>query len=461
MSDPLAKHDRAIKVLSRACERSPAAPENFYNLGKARLARFKDSNDTTDLDQALSLQEQAAKAAQSPPPADKARYLGAAGDVLLARFETNHEKGDLTKAHEFYSKAYKAFPDNPWAVNPDIAPHAANLAKAKALLGDRQSLDEAWNLYQAAYRFQTAARLPAHKQDMQYLISIPEVALQRFKAFGEVGDLSRAVMGSQSVRFQIPEDHPLKPAGLRIFARARLENHKRFGHDLRDAVDGSQQALSKVPADDPDRHTYLVLVGEAKYEQYEQSKDADVLEEACRAFADAVLCASNGTPAKAEYRDRLDSTYVTLISMGRDVDDKTIVSAVEAIDAGEGDGTVEGITESLGRSSMNPGSQGANVVCGLSAVAYISELLIPRPPERAKCYTTTSSKSVILRTHSNHLPIVIIYRRHPALPGRTLKVPYFLLFVSLYTDALPRQPTSQDPLTRRGRRPRSFVTARP
>jgi hypothetical protein len=83
-----------------------------------------------------------------------------------------------------------------------------------------EHVEDCANLYHTAYRFQTAARLPAHKQDMQYFISIPEVALQRFKAFGELGDLSRAVMGSQTTHVQFPEDHPLKPAGLRVFARA-------------------------------------------------------------------------------------------------------------------------------------------------------------------------------------------------------------------------------------------------
>ena len=153
------------------------------------------TGDSADLDAAIDLGQQVARAAGPGHPA-RAGRLSNLGVLMLTRFEHAGDRRDLDAAIEIGQQAV----DLAGPGHPERAIYLSNLCNALRTrfeyTGDRADLDAAV----AAGRQAAGAAAPGHPGRGTYLLNLAASLFRRFEVSGTHGDLDAAIdVGQQAV----------------------------------------------------------------------------------------------------------------------------------------------------------------------------------------------------------------------------------------------------------------------
>jgi tetratricopeptide (TPR) repeat protein len=158
------------------------------NLGNALQARYERAGQEEDLDETITLHEEAVAATPDDHP-NLPMYLSNLGNALLARYERAGQEEDLDETITLHEKAVAATPDD----HPNLPGRLANLANTLQArfqrTGQQHDLDEAITLHEKA----VAATPDDHPNRPRRLANLGNVLQARFQRTGQRRDLDEAV----------------------------------------------------------------------------------------------------------------------------------------------------------------------------------------------------------------------------------------------------------------------------
>ena len=253
------------------------------NLGNALRARFEHSADLADINAAID----AARGAIAATAKDDPHYAGRLsnlGNALRTRFEAARNPSDIDAAVAAERDALAAAPHG----RPDRATILANLVTALTTRflssGD---LADAADIDAAIHAGRDVAAATA--QDLPTLIDAMYAVMARFERTEDVADINRMI----ELHRVILEDPAfcVLPASLRVHVLRNagamfLRRHHLTGNpaDLQDALGPLQDGIELATPASEDLGSCLFNLGQALYNQFEDSGNPMRLEAAIAAY---------------------------------------------------------------------------------------------------------------------------------------------------------------------------------
>jgi tetratricopeptide (TPR) repeat protein len=274
----------------------------FNDAGATYLRRYWAKGELSDLDQAISLWQQAVDA--TPPDApERAALLNSLGNGLGDRYARSGALEDLEQAIEFYQQAVDATP-------PD-APERATLLNNLGLVlsvryarsGTFEDLEQALAVHQ-----QAVASTPSDAPERATrLNNLGLVLSDRYARSGTLEDLEQAIEARQQAVDATPPDAPERTRYLNSLGNSLRVRYVRSGtlEDLEQALEAYQQAVALTPPDAPKRARYLSNLGLGLHDCYARSGALEDLEQAIAAHQQAVALTPPDAPGRAIYLNNL------------------------------------------------------------------------------------------------------------------------------------------------------------
>ncbi|MFE2267478.1 CHAT domain-containing tetratricopeptide repeat protein [Streptomyces griseosporeus] len=291
--------DEALSVSRQAVRDAsaglPERAEILSNLAKTLYVKFKRTGALADLDEAIDVGRQAVRAAPPDHP-DRAANLSTLGNSLRARFDRTGALVDLEKALAASRQAVSMTPMN----EPRRPGMLSNLALVLATwferTGNSADLDEAINIGRQV------RAAPAGPSELAGTLSNLATHLRiRFERFGMVADLDEAVqMGRQAVGMSSVYDsrRPGMLSGLGTHLRTRFERTGMVA-DLDEAVEMGRQAVRTFPMDHRERPAALSNLALTLMTRFQWTGALVDLEEAIDIGRQAVGATSKDQPERA------------------------------------------------------------------------------------------------------------------------------------------------------------------
>ncbi|UJW32509.1 CHAT domain-containing protein [Saccharothrix sp. AJ9571] len=248
------------------------------------LRRYERTKQLGILDEAIGL----FRAVAAEPLADHFHYfdcLSSLGNALQARFEQTGDLANLDEAVEVGRRAVRVIPYG----RPryfDCLSSLGNALQARfEQTGDLANLDEAVDIGRRAVRV-----IPyGHPRYFDCLSSLGNALQARFEQTGDLANLDEAVdIGRHAVR-DIPYGHPRYFDCLSSLGNALQARFEQTGDlaNLDEAVDIGRHAVRDIPYHHPRHGECLFNLGNALQARFERTREAEVVEECRRRYADA------------------------------------------------------------------------------------------------------------------------------------------------------------------------------
>ncbi|KAF8191183.1 tetratricopeptide repeat-containing protein [Pholiota molesta] len=284
--------DEAISINQEALLLRPAPhpdrSSSVNNLAAALYTRFQQQGASCDLDEAISFFREALLLRPAPHP-DYSMSLNNLGNALHMRFEQRGAPSDLDEAILSHREALFLRP----APHPEQSMSLNNLAIALhtrfAQRGASSDLDEVISIHREALLLQPAPH-PVHPMSLSNLAG---ALITRFQQRGasDSSDLDEAISLYQEVLLLWPAPHPNHPT---LLSNLALALHTRFEQrgapsDLDKAVLFHREALLLQPASHPDHSRLLCNLGDALLTRFEQRGASSDLDEAILLYREVLL----------------------------------------------------------------------------------------------------------------------------------------------------------------------------
>nr|WP_239135221.1 CHAT domain-containing protein [Streptomyces sp. SID12488] len=298
--------DQAITIRQEAVHATPAdnPSRGMYlnNLGGALQARFERTGNQTDVDQAIDRFQAAVRATSDDDP-DRVRFLSNLGGALRVRFGRSGDLSDLDQAISNGQEAVRVTP----ADHPDRGMRLSNLGAALQVRfgrsGDLSDLDQAISNGQEAVRVTPAD----HPNRGMYLSNLGGSLQTRFERTGDLSDLDQAITIGQGAVRVTPADHPDRGMYLSNLGGSLQTRFRRTGNqtDLDQAISNGQEAVRATPADHRNRAGYLSNLGYELRVRFGRSGDLSDLDQAITAGREAVRVTPADHPNRGMYLNNL------------------------------------------------------------------------------------------------------------------------------------------------------------
>ncbi|EDR07690.1 uncharacterized protein LACBIDRAFT_294471 [Laccaria bicolor S238N-H82] len=264
----------------------PDHSQSLNYLAYSLKSRFDRQGASNDLDEAISLHQEALLLRPAPHP-ERSSSLNNLANALQSRFEQQGASNDLDKAISLHQEALLLQP----APHPDRSSSLNNLAAALQghfeQRGASNDLDEAISLHREALLLQPAPH-PCRSHSLNNLAN----ALQsRFEQRGASNDLDEAISLHREALLLRPAPHPDRSSSLNNLADALQSRFEQRGasNDLDEAISLHREALLLRPAPHPDRSSSLNNLAVALQSHFEQQGASNDLDEAISLYRDALL----------------------------------------------------------------------------------------------------------------------------------------------------------------------------
>ncbi|EDQ98767.1 tetratricopeptide repeat-containing protein [Laccaria bicolor S238N-H82] len=282
--------DEAISLHQEALLLRPAPHPNrsasLNNLANALQSRFEQQGASNDLDEAISLHQEALLLLPAPHP-DHSMSLNNLANALQSRFEQQGASNDLDEAISLHREALLLRP----APHPDRSSSLNNLANALQSRfeqgGASNDLDEAISLYREALLLRPAP----HPERSSSLNNLANALQSRFEQWGASNDLDEAISLHREALLLRPAPHPDHSASLYNLADAFRSRFEQRGasNDLDETISLHREALLLRPAPHPDRSSSLNNLANALQSRFEQGGASNDLDEAISLHREALL----------------------------------------------------------------------------------------------------------------------------------------------------------------------------
>ena len=304
--------DRAIDVLDQAVTIAPAnhpdRPAYLSNLGGALQTRAWRTGNTSDLDRAVDVLDQAVTIAPANHP-DRPGFLSNLGGALQTRARRTGNTSDLDRAIDVLDQAVTTNPTN----HPDRPAYLSNLSNALrdryGRTGHTTVLDRAITAIEQA----VTTTPTKHPDRPGYLSNLGGALQTRARRTGNTSDLDRAIdVLDQSVTIT-PANHPERPGFLSDLGAALQTRYGRTGDTtvLDRAVDVLDLAVTSAPANHPERPGFLSDLGAALQTRYGNTGDTTVLDRAVDVLDLAVTSAPANHPERPGFLSDLGAALQT------------------------------------------------------------------------------------------------------------------------------------------------------
>ena len=308
----LADLDEAVSIAQEAVNATPAAhpdrPGWLSNLGNALQSRFKRTGAPADLDASITAKREALNTTPDDHP-DRVIWQSNLGNALRSRFERTGALADLDEAIAVGSAAVDATP----ADHPDRAIWLSNLGNALQArfeqTGALADLDEAISAGRAA-----VDATPAGHSDRAAMLSNLGAALEtRFERTGALADANDAAATHRAAVDATPLDHPDRAIWLANLAATLRNRYERTAAatDLDEAIAAGREACGAVPAGHPDRPAVLSNLGNALLARFDHVGVPADLAEAITAGQEAVNATPGDHPVRAVMLSNLGAALQT------------------------------------------------------------------------------------------------------------------------------------------------------
>ncbi|KZP20335.1 hypothetical protein FIBSPDRAFT_1044972 [Athelia psychrophila] len=220
----------------------PDKPARLTALGFSYDTRFERLGDLADIENAITAEMQALALTQDGHP-DKPGHLIALGCSYYMRFERLGDLADLENAITTETQALALTLDG----HPDKPDHLSLLGVSYSArferLGDLADLENAITTQQQA--------LALTSDNPDYLSLLGASYSTRFERLGDLADLENVITTQQQALALAPDDHPAKPAHLADLSTSYSARFKRLGDltDLENAITMGQRVLVLTPND--------------------------------------------------------------------------------------------------------------------------------------------------------------------------------------------------------------------
>ncbi|KAF8191206.1 tetratricopeptide repeat-containing protein [Pholiota molesta] len=264
----------------------PDRSQSLNNLGNALQTRFEQQGAQSDLDEAISLHQEALLLRPAPHP-HRSLALDNLGNALQTRFRQQGVQSDLDEAISLLQEALLLQP----APHPDRSLSLNNLALGLLTRFEHQDasidLDEAISLLQEALLLQPAP----HPDSSLFLNNLGNALRTRFEQQGAQSDLDEAISLYREALFLRPAPHPKHFSSLHNLGIALLICFQHYGalSDLDEAISLYREMLLLQPAPHPDHSLSLNSLGNALYTRFEQLGAQSDLGEAVSLYQEALL----------------------------------------------------------------------------------------------------------------------------------------------------------------------------
>jgi CHAT domain-containing protein/tetratricopeptide (TPR) repeat protein len=280
-----------IRLLAGAiAARPPADPARAVTLARLSIAlreRFERTGDLADLNQAVTVSEQAVRGLSGDDPGFPLQ-LCSLSNALKSRFEQTGNDGDLDRAVTLSEQAVQvSAPDDPLAA-VYLSKLAADLWSRFRHAGDLADLDRAISAGERAVQ----ASPPGDPNLAAYLSDLSGSLTSRFEHTGQIADLDRAIGAGEQAMGTVSPDNPGRAVLLTGYGAALRIRFEHAGEpaDLDRALAASEESV-RVAADD-ERPMCLSNLGNVLQARYENAGNLADLDRAIALGEQAV----QGTP---------------------------------------------------------------------------------------------------------------------------------------------------------------------
>ncbi|KDR83264.1 hypothetical protein GALMADRAFT_89121 [Galerina marginata CBS 339.88] len=264
----------------------PDRSSSLYNLANALKTRFEQRGAANDLDEAISLHQEALVLQTAPHP-HRSTSLNNLANALQTRFEQRGAANDLDEAISLHQEALLLRT----APHPNCSMSLNNLANALQTRfeqrGAANDLDKAISLHQEALLLRTAP----HPHRSNSLNNLANALETRFEQRGAANDLDEAISLHQEALLLRTVPHPDRSSSLNNLANALQTRFEQRGaaNDLDEAISLHREALLLCTAPHPDCSMSLNNLASALQTCFEQRGTANDLDEAISLHREALL----------------------------------------------------------------------------------------------------------------------------------------------------------------------------
>ncbi|TDL20387.1 TPR-like protein [Rickenella mellea] len=290
--------NEAISCLERAARLAPVegplSSEILDHLGMA-IREGLDGAEIPDINKAMLVFEHAVDNMANIHPA-KPRQLDNFGVSLISRYRRYGERPDLDKAISSFERAVSLTPDG----HPDQLVRMENLGTSLKLrferLGEIEDIDNAiLNLE----RVSSGTPL-GHPDESRRLTSLGNSLMFRCGLLGGIPDIGKAISSFERVASLTPEGHPEETGNLRRLATALMARHMLLGEmaDMDKTISTFERVVCLTPDDHPDKIELLDHLGHLHGARFESNAEIRNIDSAISNFDRAVRLTSDRDPNK-------------------------------------------------------------------------------------------------------------------------------------------------------------------
>jgi CHAT domain-containing protein len=248
------------------------------------LARFGTAGHIDDLDQAITISEQALALTPADTP-DHARRLSYRGSLHRQRFEATGGLTDLKEAIKTFRQASRHAGGDPVATAEPLNNLGNSLCALYRLSESGDDLDAAIRAHEQA----VATTLPNSPTRALSLSNLTASLCRRYDRSGNPEDLAKILRDAQLALDLTPPDSPERTSRLANLAGGL---HRRFEaqHDPADldkVIQHYRQAVDLAPPQAPSRAICLANLGESLWDRYGVCANPEDLRLATEAFRQA------------------------------------------------------------------------------------------------------------------------------------------------------------------------------
>jgi len=304
----IADLDEVITVKQQAVRLTPDGhpdkPGRLNDLGNAFQSRFERLGILADLDEAITVKQQAICLIPNDP--NKPRHLSDLGNAFQSRFERLGNLADLHEAIMVKQQAVRLTPDG----HPDKPGHLNNLGisfqSRFERFGDLVDLDQATTAQQLAVRL----TLDSHPNKPGLLNNLGNTFQSRFERLGDLDDLDQAITAQHQAVRLTQDGHANKPRRLNNLGNAFQSRFERLGDlaDLDRAITAQQQAVHLTQDGHPNKPRHLNNLGNAFQSRFERLGDLADLDEAITVKQQAISLTPDGHPDKPGHLNTLGTS---------------------------------------------------------------------------------------------------------------------------------------------------------
>ncbi|KIM28545.1 hypothetical protein M408DRAFT_23599 [Serendipita vermifera MAFF 305830] len=321
--------DQAISTWQRAEKLIPDFDSYriHSSLGLALKERFKYSNNTEDLSQAISLLRKTVNLISDDSPC-KPGGLTNLGLALALRFQHYAGVEDLEEAIALQQAAVDLTPDS-HPDKPQMLNNLGNYFESRFnLIRCVEDLERAILMMQAANELTS----DGHPDKSGRLSALGSSIYSRYSHFEHIEDLEEAISFEQGSLDLTPDTHLRKPIRLNDLGNSMLMRFKCLGdvEDLEEAISLNQGAADITPESHSDRPRILASLGSAVLVRYTHRNDMEDLKKAIFLFQVAVDCTPDGPGKTAKLQGLADLMQLRFDRLGCIEDLDKVISLKQA-----------------------------------------------------------------------------------------------------------------------------------